>query len=54
MEKTELKTILKAYYLSLDDYNLSKLGHGHIHQTLLVEPLNAIKKECAKICSATA
>lgn len=43
MEKTELKTILKAYYLSLDDYNLSKLGHGHIHQTLLVEPLNAIK-----------
>ena len=42
MENPQLKTILAVYNLSLDEYRLSKLGNGHIHQTLLVEPVEEI------------
>lgn len=40
MKSVQLKTILAAYKLALDDYKLSKLGNGHIHQTFLLEPVN--------------
>jgi len=42
MEDLQLKTILAAYELDLEDYKLSKLGNGHIHHTLLLEPINEI------------
>lgn len=47
MEKAQLKTILAAYNLSVDDYKLSKLGSGHIHQTLLMEAVDEIA-DCKK------
>lgn len=42
MGNLQLKTILAAYKLALDDYKLSKLGDGHIHQTFLMTPVNEI------------